>query len=136
MKTNTNELVADVLARLGREAVGVGLAIKTAQLLTQAGPGFRVIVDDPDDAEPEIREDDDCCIPLGWHTVTNHGSKLHREVEAVLLRYAGQSEGEANARLIAAAPEMAELLERIASNSVPMDEMIDDARALLAKIKG
>lgn len=70
--------------------------------------------------------------------ITGRDGKRSRFIRtvAVVLRYAGQSEGEANARLIAAAPEMAELLERIASNSVPMDEMIDDARALLAKIKG
>lgn len=134
MEKNVETRVVAVLARLGREAVGVELAIRTARLLTQAGPGFRVIADEHDGVE--VREDDDACIPLGWFTITSHGSALHREVEAVLLRYAGQSEGEANARLIAAAPEMAELLERIASNSVPMDEMIDDARALLAKIKG
>lgn len=87
MEKNVETRVAAVLTRLGREAIGVGLAIKTAQLLTEAGPGFRVIVEDRYDDEPEgieVREDDDCCIPLGWYTVTNHGSALHREVEAAL----------------------------------------------------
>lgn len=89
MEKNVETRVAAVLTRLGREAVGVGLAIKTAQLLTEAGPGFRVIVEGRDDAEPEVREDDDCCIPLGWYTVTNHGSALHREVEAALAGIGG-----------------------------------------------
>ena len=50
-------------------------------------------------------------------------------------------EDEANARLIAAAPEMAALLERLAANCAA-DRYVErltcarDARALLAKIKG
>lgn len=54
--------------------------------------------------------------------------------------YRSPRETEANARLIAAAPEMAELLERIAltpmQNAAHALDYIADARALLAKIKG
>lgn len=80
MKTNVEARVEAVLARLGREAIGVELAIKTAQILTQAGAGFRVIADEAGCVE--VREDDDTCIPLGFWTITSHGSALHREVEA------------------------------------------------------
>ncbi len=62
---------------------------------------------------------------------------------AVVLRYAGQSEGESNARLMAAAPEMAELLERlgifVAAVESRAGRTMDEGvaiRALLAKIKG
>lgn len=75
---------------------------------------------------------------------SKRSSRFIRTV-AVVLRYAGQSEGEANARLIAAAPEMAELLERIATGVVEVRDTDNPAnnfhacsaaRALLAKIKG
>ena len=46
-----------------------------------------------------------------------------------------QETTEANARLIAAAPEMAELLERFISESDRPLSAIRQARALLAKIK-
>ncbi len=54
---------------------------------------------------------------------------------------AGYAEMDANARLIAAAPEMLALLERVAEWNVPSgfgdcDRAIVDARALLAKVKG
>lgn len=74
--------------------------------------------------------------------ITGRDSKRSRFIRAVaaVLRYAGQSEGEANARLMAAAPDMAELLTKVLKSlddegSVDVTE-ISAIRALLAKIKG
>lgn len=51
-------------------------------------------------------------------------------------RHGGKKEAEANARLIAAAPEMYDLLRWIASGESPESELSHRACYLLARIEG
>jgi hypothetical protein len=81
--------------------------------------------------------------PGPWHPVTLGASPDHAwAIDSELVEIArlpewtdNQAEAEANARLIAAAPEMLEALQNLA-HPMASDEDLQNALAVIAKVKG